>query len=414
MCPDWNGRVMTSSCDGLDGHSFGLINVKEIDNDEIDLSYSFYGGEDQFTLSPEGGPFSLYYAVDHNEPTLAKRDHIRMPVGFQEGPFFVDSIPTTPEVRMRRSLHMTNLAGAIFDLDIVRTVRLMELSDIWRVFGDKLGVSLEQTDVSYVGFSTTNSVLNCGMPHSKLSGLVSVRIRSMFNSGQNTVAVIPYRQGSEKQLGPPACADFFGAGPHGQFRMIPEAALLRADSRFRCQIGVSRKRALPFLGAIDFREGALTLIAFDLPEAPWEQNYLCNAYCETVSNTVADFVNAREYYVIQAGQLAMAEEFIEPSDDIDDDEAILEVSRVESPDSDPYSGEVVRAYNHGPSFPGEVLSGRFYEFDVFSPARELRKSEALTHRQYTLHINADNQTLAYLVQEVLGIDYEQVFDKMIK
>ena len=399
VCPEWNGRVMTSSCDGLDGASFGLINVKEIDSAEIDRSFGFYGGEDQFTLSPEGGPFSLYYATNPEAKAITS-DHIQLPVGFQEGPFKVDSLPHSPEVRMRRNLQMTNIAGAHFDLDIVRTVRLQESEDIRSVFGSAVTVSLEQTDVSYVAFATINAVINRGMPHSKLSGLVSVRIRSMFNSSQHTVAVVPFRPGKEEELGPPVCADFFGSAPHGRLRLLPQAALLRADSKYRCQIGVSRKRALPFVGSVDFREGILTLVAFDMPQPPWKHDYLSNAYCETVGNTVADFVNAREFYVAQADRAdtkVESEKSISASED----------------EETPYSGEVVRAYNHGPAYPGEIVSGQFYEFDVFSSTRELNKGDSLVHHQYTIHINADNRTLAYIADKVLGIDYEQAYRKMM-
>ncbi len=397
---------MTSTCDGLDGSSFGLINVKMIDAAEADTSFGFYGGEDQLTLSPEGGPFSLYYATQPGVKHAGSPDPLSLPTGYREGPFSVDSLPQDPEVRMRRTIQMTNLAGMRFDLDLVRTVHLMGSDEIDNAFGDAVAVTLEQTDVDYVAFSSSNTLINCGSAHSKLSGLVSIRLRSMFNSGQNTIAVIPYRQGSEAELGPAVCTDFFGSSPHGRIRMLPQSALLRADSKYRCQVGLSRRRAMPILGAIDFREGTLTLVAFDMPRLPWEENYLSNAYCETVSNTVADFVSAREFYLSQT----VLEEKGPDMDARTEEDELFELS----PEETPYSGEVVRAYNHGPTIPGEEPASRFFEFDVFSPAKELIKGESLTHHQYTLHISADNHTLAFLVRNTLGVEYEQIFEKMIK
>lgn len=408
VCPEWNGRVMTSTCDGLDGGSFGLINVKAIDSEEVDDSFAFYGGEDQLTLSPEGGPFSLYYATIAGDKFSGPPELLAMPTGYREGAFSVDSLPQDPEVRMRRTLKMTNLAGMQFDLDLVRTVHLLAPREISGAFGDAVAVTLEQADVDYVAFSCSNTMINRGAAHSKLSGLVSLRLRSMFNSGQNTIAVIPYRRGSDEELGPAVCTDFFGSAPHGRIRMLPQAALLRADSKYRCQVGISRRRAMPCLGAIDFREGTLTLVTFELPRRPWEENYLCNAYCETVSNTTADFVNAREFYL---SQTVLEENLgaVTPEEHARE-EALFEVVDEETP----YSGEVVRAYNHGPTIPGEEPTSRFFEFDIFSPARSLVKGESLTHRQYTLHISADNRTLAFLVRNTLGVEYEQVFEKMIR
>ncbi len=405
VCPEWNGRVMTSSGDGLDGISYGLIHVAEIDAKQVDPTFCFFGGEDQLTLSPEGGPFSLYYGTEtgEDEQMLTARDHIHLPRGFQEGPFLVDIAPPDPQIRMRRSVQMTNLAGANFDFDMVRTVRLLNRWDIHQVFGDPVAVSLEQADVSYVGFETINTLVNRGTPLTRESGLVSIRIRSMFNSGQNTVAIVPFRTGNERELGPSVCADFFGTAPHGRLRVLPQAALLRADSKYRCQIGVSRKRVLPFLASIDFRIGLMTLTTFNLPPNPWESDYLSNEYCETVSNTVADFMNTREYFLRESAGLH--------TDESEEESGII-LER--DPEDTPYSGEVVRAYNHGPSFPGEVPTAQFFEFDVFSPAKELNRGESLTHHQFTAHINADNQTLAYLARTILGVDYDLVYDKILR
>ena len=379
ICPDWNGRVMTSSSDGLDGTSYGLIHVTEIDANPPHSSG--FGGEDQFSLSPEGGPFSLDDVTSKPKCPAVRR---HTPCGFQEGPFTVDMAPPAPQIRMRRSLQMSNSAGTTFDFDVVRTIHLLNSKDVGDVFGEPVAVALEQADVSFVGFETINTLHNRGTPLNRKSGLVSIRIRSMFNSGQEMVAIVPFWTGEDAERGPTIRADFFGTSPHKRLRVLPQAALLRADGKYRCQVGVSRKRVLPFLGAIDFRTGLMTLTTFTLPSEPWEYDYLGNEFCETTGNTGLDFVSIRG-------------------------------SRTSRQTEDsPYSGEVVRAYNHGPSAPGNVPTARFYEFNVFSPAATLARGESLMHHQYTAHINADNQTLAYLAQTILGVDYEQVYKKMIR
>jgi len=394
VCPEWNGRVMTSTGDGLDGTSYGLIHVAGID--AKDPSRNFFGGEDQLMLSPEGGLFSLY---DESKPSAfsTSRHHCR-PQGFQEGPFTVDTVPPDP-IRMRRSVRMTNAIGTMFDFDIVRTVRLLNSADIDRIFGNPVAVSLEQADVSFVGFETINTLHNHGAPLARESGLVSIRIRSMFNSGQETVAIVPFRVGDDAELGPTICADFFGTAPHGRLRFLPQAALLRADSKYRCQIGASRKRVLPFLGSLDFRIGLMTLTTFTLPPEPWEYDYLSNAYCETADNAAPDFVSTQEYFHRKSAVCQTNEAEIVPEAD----------SKAQL-----YSGEVIRAYNHGPSTPGETPTVRFYAFDVFSPAWKLNRGESLTHHQFTAHINADNQTLAYIARTVLGVDYDRVYEKIFR
>ena len=398
---------MTSTADGLDGTSYGLIHVAAIDAGPVELGFCFFGGEDQFAISPESGPFSQYHGTETGKstPGLGGGTTIRPrpPRGFQEGPFMIDTLPPTPQIRMRRSVEMTNVAGTTFNFDIVRTVRLLNSGDFDRVFGDAVAVSLEQADVSVIGFETINTLHNHGAPLIRESGLVSIQIRSMFNIGLNTIAIVPFRTGDDIELGPAFCADFFGSAPHGRLRSLPQAALLRADSKFRCQIGVSRKRALPFLGSLDFRAGLMTLVTFTIPRNPYRHDYLSNSYCETLSNGVADFVNTRERRPTATAARRTGKAKAKTADLFDD-----------NPADSLYAGEVVRAYNHGPSAPGETPTARFYGFDVFSSAKALDRGESLTHHQYTAHINADNQTLAYIARNVFGVEYDQVFEKMMR
>ncbi|MDR1269057.1 MAG: hypothetical protein LBK82_06000 [Planctomycetaceae bacterium] len=327
ICPDWNGNVMTSTCDGIDGNSFGLINVKAIDANKTDWYYNSYGGEDQLVFLPESN-----------------------------GMFAIDSIPQHPVVRMRRSVKLNTVHGNHIEFDLIRTVRLLNRYEIIDAFGDAVAISLDQMDVSFVGFVTVNSVVNNAVHSPSWNNPASIQVRGMFNTGQSTVAIVPFQpiEESESESEPPIDTNFFGSSPHGRLRLLPTAALLRADGKYRCQVTVTRKRAKPFLGAIDFREGLLTLVTFDT------------------------------------------------SDD-----------RQEFPYSDE-SDAAVRAYNHGPLFPGETEFASFYEFNIFSPVHELPYGETQTHHQYTLHINADNRTLTYLVQDVLGVEYEQVYEKMMR
>ena len=61
VAPQWQGRVMTSTCGGNDGPSFGLGNRPFIEAGQLDRVFNNYGGEERFWLSPEGGQFSLWF-----------------------------------------------------------------------------------------------------------------------------------------------------------------------------------------------------------------------------------------------------------------------------------------------------------------------------------------------------------------
>ena len=56
ICPEYQGRVMTSTCSGEDGASLGWINRRFIEEGKPSRQFNNYGGEDRIWLSPEGGP----------------------------------------------------------------------------------------------------------------------------------------------------------------------------------------------------------------------------------------------------------------------------------------------------------------------------------------------------------------------
>ena len=58
IVPDYQGRVMTSTSNGLQGKSYGWINYKLIESNQIEEHINVFGGEDRFWMGPEGGQFS--------------------------------------------------------------------------------------------------------------------------------------------------------------------------------------------------------------------------------------------------------------------------------------------------------------------------------------------------------------------
>src|SRR5262245_63732478 len=62
VCPEFQGRVMTSTATSRGGLSFGWINRSLIASGERRKHINAYGGEDRFWLGPEGGQFSIFFA----------------------------------------------------------------------------------------------------------------------------------------------------------------------------------------------------------------------------------------------------------------------------------------------------------------------------------------------------------------
>jgi len=76
--------------------------------------------------------------------------------------------------------------------------------------------------------------------------------------------------------------------------------------------------------------------------------------------------------------------------------------------SDPYGGDVVNAYNDGPTEPGKPSLGGFYEIETSSPAAALAPGQSMRHVHTTLHVVSDVPSLEPLAKSVLGVSLSDV------
>ena len=215
--------------------------------------------------------------------------------------------------------------------------------------------------VKTVAYETVNQFTNRGAPMSKAKGLLAIWILGMLNAGPEAVTILPYKPGSEAELGPIVRSDYFGSVPPDRLKILPQAVLFRGDANFRSKLGISQRRE-EVLGAIDFQNGVLTLVTFSMPDDPTQHLYPNSAW--------------------------------------------------QVPQKEPYRGDVVNAYNDGPNDTGGQM-GKFLELESVSPAKELATGESLSHRSTTLHVQADRDTLALLAREVLGVELDAVREQML-
>lgn len=358
ICPQWQGRVMTSTCGGLDGPSFGFVNDEFIKEGKPNLHFANYGAEDRMWLSPEGGQFSLWFKPGV-EQTL---DNWYTPPAFNEGAWKVISRRDEP-VRMATTMKLQNASASEFHLDVSREVRLLSTHDLGKLLGAPAARHIAQKGIKMVAYETINRLNNQGEAMTREKGLVSIWILGMLNCGPQSVVMVPYKTGAEAQLGPVVKSDYFGAIPPERLKVLPGVVLFRADAQCRGKIGVSQRRARNVLGSIDFQSGVLTLVHFSMPDDPTRELYMNNMWG--------------------------------------------------GPHAIPYTGDVVNSYNDGSPAPGKKGLGAFYEIESLSPAKALKTNESLTHCHRTIHIQGDLATLDQLAKEVLGVDLDTVRKQML-
>lgn len=346
VCPDLQGRVMTSSARGESGPSYGWINRDVVASRTRDEHFNAYGGEDRFWLGPEGGQYALFFRP--GDPfDLA---HWYTPAAVDVEPYPVAE-RRPDRVTFQKRMTLKNRAGTTFDLDLRRVVRLVPSAQALKDLG-----TAGTERVQAVAFESENRITNAGTKAwTKEGGLVSVWILGMFKPSPETTVVVPFKPGPEEALGPIVNAAYFGKVPKGRLVVGDGAVFFRGDGQYRSKIGLSPARVLPVLGSYDARDQVLTLVQFDRP------------------------ADARDY-----------------------------VNSMWEVQEQPYAGDVVNSYNDGPPAPGAKPLGPFYELETSSPAAALPAGGSLVHRHRTIHVVGDKAALDSIARKALGAGLDEI------
>lgn len=346
VVPAYQGRVMTSTANGMDGTSFGWINRDLIVSGKRLAHMNPYGGEDRFWLGPEGGQFALYFKPGNPFDF----EHWQTPALIDTEPF--DLVNKTNEsVSFAKDARLTNYSGTEFTFHVERTIDLIDASRAAKLLG-----AGDLADVEMVGYESINTLTNTGgEAWRKESGLLSIWILGMFTPSPETTIVIPIVRGSEAALGPKVNDAYFGAVPPDRLRVEEDRIYFRGDGQQRGKIGVPPGRVKPVCGSYDAAGNTLTVVQFNNePEA-------------------TDYVNS-----IWAMQDA------------------------------PYGGDVVNSYNDGSPETGAKPLGPFYELETSSPAAALVPGESIAHIHRTFHFQGDEAALGLIGVEMLGVSLAEI------
>lgn len=337
IAPAYQGRVMTSTTEGKIGISFGWVNHKLIASGKPAEHINAFGGEERFWLGPEGGQFSIYF----KKGVEFKFENWFVPKEIDTEPFELVS-STKYEASFKKEMHLENYSGNKFDLTVNRKIRLLDRASI----NTTLGLTIPE-NVQAVAFESDNSITNRGTTAwDKKSGMLSIWILSMLNATPQTTVAVPYKQGDTASLGKVVTDDYFGNVPSDRLKIDSGLILFKADALQRSKIGVSPRRALPFVASYDAINNVLTIAQFTLPGT-------------------TDYVNS--LWKLQ---------------------------------DDPFAGDAVNAYNDG-EIAGEQM-GKFYEIESSSPAAALAPGNSLQHIHRTIHLKGSKEELSKISMKIFG------------
>jgi hypothetical protein len=344
IVPGWQGRVMTSTSEGIEGFSFGWINHEIISSGKVTQHINPYGGEERLWLGPEGGQFSIFF---RNGDEFIY-DKWQTPAFLDTTPFSITAASDS-SVTFSHPVETVNYSGTAFKLEIERKVTILSDARI------KEETGIDPEGINFVAYRSDNKLSNKGADEwKKETGLLSIWMLGMFIPSPAVTVVIPFRQGDEKELGVAVNDNYFGKIPDDRLKISGSNIYFRADGRSRGKIGITPMRARGIMGSYDFENNILTLLKCKLHEGKTE-------------------------YVNSAWQIQ----------------------------DNPYSGDALNSYNDGPLEDGSQM-GPFYELETSSPAAALKPGESITHSQITIHLSGDKKLLNKAAVKCFGVTLDEI------
>jgi hypothetical protein len=344
VSPKYQAKVFTSTADGAKGKSLGFVNEKVFESGVIDEHMNGYGGENRFWLGPEGGKFSIYFQPGKKQEY--DNWHTPKPIDIEAWEVIKSGKKT---VSLKKEMEVTNYLGQLLKLSVDRNISLIEPETV----AAQLKVEIP-SGVKTVAYTTENSIINRNdFEWTKETGTVCIWMLDMFNPAPRAVTVIPFREGSEEQLGTIVTSNYFGEIPSDRLKVKGNIIYLKTDGKYRSKLGLNSQRTLAIAGNYDPDAERLTVITYDVePDAVY-------------------------------------------------------LSQEWNPEKDPLTGDAMNAYNDGPLDDGSIM-GPFLELESVSPAAFLKPNQTLTHKHTVYHFIGGEKELSPLTEKLFGISVDEI------
>lgn len=340
----YQGKVFTSTANGLDGNSLGFVNYRVFDSGLIDEHMNGYGGENRFWLGPEGGQYSVYFEPEK----IQIYDNWHTPKALDTEEWNIES-STSSETLLTKDITVRNYQGTTLNLFVYRKISLITKEGIT----SKLGIQLPE-GVNSVAYATDNKITNKNdFEWTEKTGTICIWMLDMFNPSDSAITVVPYNFGDNVELGKVATTDYFGEIPVDYLKVENEILYLKTDGKHRSKIGMNTKRTKAIAGNYDPIADRLTIITFD----------------------------------------------VEPNS--------VYLNQEWNPKKNPLVGDILNAYNDGPLGDGSIM-GPFLELESCSPAAFLKPGESLSHTHYVFHFVGNEAELSIIAEKLLGVNLEKV------
>lgn len=247
VLPELQGRVMTSTADGLEGQSYGWVNYDLIASKQLEEHINVFGGEDRFWIGPEGGQYSIFF----KEGSEFIFDNWFTPKEIDTEAYEIVS-QSDKQVEFSKKMHLLNYEGYAFDIEVNRAVSIFSKLEIEEDLDIALG-----DNINYVGYQSNNEIVNTGSEAwSKESGLLSIWILGMFMPSENTTVILPYKDSLSLNT------SYFGEIPPGRLSKTDAHVMFKGNGTSRFKLGLPPQNIMPYIGSYDADKQMLTIVSY--------------------------------------------------------------------------------------------------------------------------------------------------------
>ncbi|MDO6470455.1 DUF6786 family protein [Maribacter sp. 1_MG-2023] len=251
------GRVFTSSSNGLKGKSYGWFKREAVLNRSFKKKFSNLGGEDRMWFGPQYGKYNLFFESgdtfeDANSRIAPDLDTLQFKI----------KLKTDKEVVSTGRMHIKNYQNYIFNIDVERKISILGKNKIEK----NLNVYVDDK-VSYVGFETVTKMVNIGANKwSKETGLISIWILGCIIPTDNTVAIIPTTGHIDE------VTNYFTPLDDSRMQIKDGFVYYKADANYLNKIGILPQNTVPVFGSYSPELNLLTIVEFSFENSPYYVN----------------------------------------------------------------------------------------------------------------------------------------------
>jgi hypothetical protein len=246
VSPAFQGRVFTSSSQGVKGKGYGWINMDLIEDGSYSHTMANLGGESRLWFAPENGPHGFFYppGMDQNGETL------RAPTDLNTVKFIITK-KSDKRVSCNGEMVLLNALNQKLKIKVDRTISILDEEEIEQ----ELDIDIDNS-MSFVGFSAETTVTNAGEnTFNESTGLFSIwELGCMLTSTDNIVII-------------PLSKDIAEITPYftpigDRAKIINKTLFYKADAQGMNKIGVPAEMTTPILGSYSPSNRLLNIVTF--------------------------------------------------------------------------------------------------------------------------------------------------------